>query len=107
MLFFDRIIGSQGIDFNKTIKSKECDICRYWYFLGKGCTFQPDLCNGCHDFLMMSMNLSDIAILNIKCANYCCIINGISKIKAINLLKNVNLAERSRTLSNIKIYYHI
>ena len=42
---------------------------------------------------MMSMNLSDISILNIKGANYSCIINGISKNEAINLLKNVNLTE--------------
>ena len=34
---------------------------------------------------MMSMNLSDIAILNIKGFDYCCIISRISKSKAINL----------------------
>ena len=26
----------------------------------------PNVCNRCHDLLMMSMNLSHIAILNIK-----------------------------------------
>ena len=41
--------------------------------------FQPDVCNGCQDILVMSMNLSDIATLNIHCADYRCIINGISK----------------------------
>ena len=25
--------------------------------------FQPNMCNRCHEFLMISMNLSDIAIL--------------------------------------------
>ena len=34
-------------------------------FLDKGFKFQPNVCNGCHDLLMMSMNLSDIATLNI------------------------------------------
>ena len=48
---------------------------------------------GCHDVLMMSMKLSDISILNIKSADYRCIINGISKKEAINLLKNVDLTE--------------
>ena len=33
---------------------------------------------------MMSMNLSDIGILNIKGCNYCCIISGISKNETIN-----------------------
>ena len=35
----------------------------------------------------MSKNLSDIAILNIKRADYCCIISGISKNEAIYLIK--------------------
>ena len=35
---------------------------------------------------MMSMNLSDIAILNIKGSDYSCFINLISKNEAINLM---------------------
>ena len=50
MLYFDRIDVSEGIDINKTSKSKEHDICLYWYFLHKGFTFQPDVCNECHDY---------------------------------------------------------
>ena len=69
----------------KSCKSKECIICQYWYFLEKGFKFQPDICNGCNDVLMMSVNLSHITILNIHGADYCCIINGISKSDAINL----------------------
>ena len=45
------------------------------------------MCNRCRDLLMMSMNLNDIAILNIKSANYCCIISRISKNEAINLMQ--------------------
>ena len=48
--------------------------------------FQASVCNRCHHLLMMSMNLSDIAILKIKNADYCCIITGISKSEAINLI---------------------
>ena len=66
--------------------------------LDKGFQFHPDVCNGCHDALRMSMNLSDIVILNIKGADYRCIINKISKNEAKNLLKNVNLLEKSGTL---------
>ena len=53
------------------------------------------------------MKLNDIAISNIKGADYCCIISGISKIDATNLMRNIDLTEKSRTLSNIKIYYQI
>ena len=34
----------------------------------------------------MSMKLSDIAVLNIKIADYCCVIRRISKTEAINLI---------------------
>ena len=40
------------------------------------------------------MNLSDIAILNIKGSDYCCIISLISKNKAKNLLKNADLTKK-------------
>ena len=61
MLYYDRIDASQGIDLNK---SSECE---------------PNVCNRWHDLLMMSINLSHIAVLNIKSVDYCCIISGISK----------------------------
>ena len=62
MLHYDRIDVSEGIDANKTSKSKEWDICHYWYFLNKGFKFQPNVGNGCHDLSMMSMNLSVILL---------------------------------------------
>ena len=67
MLYYDRIDVSEGIDVNvnKISTSKECDVCRYWYFLNYSFTFQPNACNRCHDLLMISVNLSVIAILNI------------------------------------------
>ena len=80
MLYYDRIDIFEGIDVNKRSKSKECDICHYWCFLDKGFHFQPHVCNGCHD-LLMSMNLSDIAILNIKIADYHCTIAEFAKVR--------------------------
>ena len=44
------------------------------------------------------MNYSNIAILKIKNVDYRCIITGISKSEAINLMQNINLTEKSRTL---------
>ena len=98
MLYYNRIDVSERVDVNKTSESKECDICHYWYFLNKDFKFQPNICSRCHDLLMMSMNLSDIAILNIKSVDYHCIISRISKNEAINLMQNANLTEKSRTL---------
>ena len=65
MLYFNRINVFGEIDVNKTSASKECDIRHYWYFLNKGFRFQSYVYNQCHDLLIMSMNLSDIAILKI------------------------------------------
>ena len=54
MLYFDRIKVSEGNDVNKTSASKEYYICHYWYFLKYSFKFQPNVCNRCHDLLMMS-----------------------------------------------------
>ena len=78
-VYFDRIDVSEGIDVNKTSASKECDICHYWYFLCYRFKFQPNVCIRCLDLLTMSMNISDIDILNIKGSDYRCIISLISK----------------------------
>ena len=66
MLYYDRIGVSEETDVNKTSTSKECDICHYWHFLNYSFKVQPNICNRCHDLLMMSVNLIDIVILNIK-----------------------------------------
>ena len=73
MLYYDRIDVSKRIDVNKTRASKECDICHYWYFLNYSFKFQPNVCNKCHYLLMIWINLSNIAILNIKGSDYCCV----------------------------------
>ena len=98
MLYYDRIDVSEGIDVNKTSASKECDICHYWYFINYSFKFQPNVCNRCHGLLMMSINLSNIAILKIKGSGYCCIISLISKNEAIKLMQNTDLTEKSRAL---------
>ena len=95
---YDRIDVSEGIDVYKTSASKECNIFHYWYFLDYSFKFQPNVCNRCHDLLMMSMNLSNTAILNIKGSNYRCIISLISKKEAINLMQNADLTEKTGTL---------
>ena len=45
MLYFDRIEVSEGIDFNKISKLKDCDVCHSWYFLNKCFKFQANVCN--------------------------------------------------------------
>ena len=40
ILYYDRIDVSEGINVNKTSKSKERDICHYCCFLNRGFKFQ-------------------------------------------------------------------
>ena len=71
MIYCNRIGVSEGIDVNKTNASKECNVCHYWYFLNYSFKFQPNVGNRCHGLLVMSINLSNIAISNIKDSDYC------------------------------------
>ena len=75
-----------------------CIVSHYWCFRDKSFKFQPDVWNRCHDVLMISINLDDIAILNIRGVDYRCVVNGISKSKTVNLLQNADLSEKRETL---------
>ena len=49
MIEYKRIDISEGIDVDKTNKSKECMFCHYWYFLNKNFSYGPYTCDGCYD----------------------------------------------------------
>ena len=55
----------------------------------KGFKFQPYVCNDFHDVLMMSMDLSDIAISKVHDVDYHCIITKIFKSEAVNSCKKI------------------
>ena len=57
MLEYDRTDISEGIDINKTNKSKECMLCHYWYFLDKDFSYGPYLCDDCYNILQKSILL--------------------------------------------------
>ena len=45
--------------------------------------------------------------LKIKNADYCCIITGISKSKAINLMQNIDLTEKSKAFMKLSSAFQI
>ena len=82
MLYYNRIDINEGID----LRRKECMICHYCFF-NHGLKFQDSVCNGCHDVRMLSLTISDIAMITVKDVGYYWIShNSISE--AINLLEN-------------------
>ena len=95
MLYYDRIDVSEGIVINKASALQGCDICQYWYFSHYSFTFQRNVCNRFRDLLMMSINLNDIAVLNIKRYDYHCIISLINIYEAIKLMQNADLTKKN------------
>ena len=102
MLYCHRVDLSEGINVNKTSASKECDICYYWHFLNYSSKFEPNVCNRGHDLLMMSVNLSNIAVLIIKGSDYRCIISLNDKNEAINVMQNADLTEKKQSIIKYK-----
>ena len=94
MLQYQKIDVSEEIDLNKTIASKECELCHYWFFKDIGFNFEEHVCNKCHDLLTMAHSLKDIAILSTKDATFRCILMGISKNEALKRLNNSVTYER-------------
>ena len=70
MLEYDKIDVSEGIDVDKTNKSKECKLCHYWYFLGKNFTYGLYLCDGCYKIMQKSTDFKNIAIVHVKKSGY-------------------------------------
>ena len=105
MLEYDRIDISEGIDIDKTNKSKECSICHYWYFLDKNFSYDPYLCNGCHDLMQKAMSFKKVAIVSIKRNNYRIHFWYMSKNDAIFLMTNSNLNDQNGILE--KNFRHI
>ena len=85
---YERIDISEGIDIAKSNRSKECMICHYLFFK-YGFKFQDSVCNGCHYLTMLSVNISDIAIITVKNAHYRRVVHSITKSEAMSLLKNL------------------
>ena len=95
MVEYDRIDLSEGINIDKTNKSKECSICHYWYFLDKNFNYDPYLCNGCHDLMQKAMSFKNAAIVSIKGNDYRIHFCYISKKDAITIMNNSNLSDKN------------
>ena len=64
MLEYDRIDISEGIDINKCEEtSRECSLCKFYYFLDKNFKYGPYLCDGCYiyenDMFMKTVSMQN------------------------------------------------
>ena len=104
MLEYDKIDTSQGTDINKTSASKEYDICHYWYFLNNNFSYEPYLCNGCHNLMQKALNFNDIAIVSIKGNDYRIHFWYMSKNDTTNLINNSSLNEKMDHYNFFSLY---
>ena len=66
MLEYEKIDISEGIDVDKTNKSKECILCHYWYFLDKNFNYGPYLCDGCYNIMQNLLILKILLLFDLK-----------------------------------------
>ena len=64
MLEYDRIDIDEGIDIKKWKEtSRECNLCKFYYFLDKNFTYGPYLCNVCYDRSLEAISMQNLAII--------------------------------------------
>ena len=98
MLEYDRINISEGIDVNKTNKSKECMLCHYWCFLDKNFSCGPFLCDGCYNIAQKSNDFKNIAIVHVKKSVYIIYFLYMSKREIKKLITHYNLIDKNSVL---------
>ena len=102
MIEYERIDISEGIDINKTNKSKECMLCHYWYFLHKNFSYGPYLCDGWYNIMQKSIDSKNIDIVYVKGNAYRIHFWYMGKHKrkrkrkAISIMTNSNLIDKKK-----------
>ena len=95
MLEYRRTHVLEEIDADKlSDKSKECDLCHYWYFVDKNFNYEPYLCNGCHDMMMKTVSFNNVTVVSVKENAYRIQFCFMSKNNEINLLNNSVLSNK-------------
>ena len=99
MLECNRIDISEGIDIKKSKEtSRECSLCKLYYFLHKNFNHGPYLCDGCYDMSMKAVSMQNLAIINHNENHYRVNFAFMSKKDAFNLIKTVAIMGEKGTL---------
>ena len=60
MLKYDRIDIDEGIDIKKCKEtSRDCNLCKFYYFLDKNFNYEQYLCNGCYDMSLKAISMQN------------------------------------------------
>ena len=103
MLEYDKINISEGIDINKCKEtSKECSLCKFYYFLDKNFKYGPYLCDGCYNMSIKVVRTQNLTIINHNGNYYHVTFASISKKDPYNLIKDAAKDNEKK----IKIFKH-
>ena len=100
MLEYDRIYISEGIDADKTNRSKECMFCHFLYFFDKIFRYGPYLCDGCYNMTQKSTDFENIAIVNVKKSSYRIYFPYMNKHEAKKLMNKLDLIDKMGSIMN-------
>ena len=79
-------------------KSKEYDICHYWYFIDKNFNYQKYLCNRRHDLMQKALSFNNVNIVSVKCNDYRIHFWYMDKDDAISIMHNSKLIYKKGVL---------
>ena len=98
MLEYDRTDIAESIDVKKCKEtSRECSLCKFYYFLDKNFSYGPYLCNGCYDMSLKVISMRNLAIINYNGNHYRVNFAFMSKKHAFNLIKNAVIIDKKGT----------
>ena len=95
MLEYDRTDISEGIDIKKCKEiSRECSLCKFYYFLNKNFNYGRYLCNGCYNMSLKAVSMQNLTIINHNGNHDRVNFAFISKKDVYNLIKNATIINK-------------
>ena len=99
MLVYDKIEISEDIDINNRKEtSRNCSLCKFYYFLDKNFKHVPYLCDGFYDMSMKAVSMQNLTIINHNGNYYRVIFAFMTKKDAYDLIKNAIIMGEKGTL---------
>ena len=99
MLEYNRIDISEGIDVKEcNDTSRQCRLCKFYYFLNKNFNYQKYLCDGCHDISTKASSMQYLAIIYHRGNAYRINFVFMNKNDAFNLIKNSIIIDKKGVL---------
>ena len=78
--------------------SRECSLCKFYYFLDKNFKYGPYLCDGCYEMSKKAVSMQNVTIINHNGNHYRVNFAFMSKKDVYNLIKNAVIIDKKRNI---------